>query len=143
MLKNDLELLLDVKIVNCIRADAKTKNNKIFSELCKYMEIDCTKLLFHTEARWLSRGKVLNLVLELKEQIFLFLTEETNLMAVKFRDTFWLAKLFYMASIFDQLNKLNLSQQSKAGDILLSVSKIKEFKLKLKTWKSKIEKCLF
>lgn len=141
--KNDFELLLDdvVKMVNHIRAHAK--KHRIFSELCKDMEANFTKLLLHAEVRWLSRGKVLNRVLALREELCVFLTEEANPMAVKCQDTFWLAKLSYMASVFDHLNKLNISQQGKGGDIFTSMGKINGFKLKVKKWKSNVEKRCF
>ncbi|XP_069162850.1 zinc finger MYM-type protein 6-like [Procambarus clarkii] len=108
--KSDFELLLDdVKMVNYICAHAK--KHRMFRELCKDMEANFTKLLLHTEVRWLSRGKVLNRVFALREQLGAFLTEEANPMAVTCQDVLWLAKLSYMASIFDHLNKLNISQQ--------------------------------
>ena len=64
-------------------------------------------------------------------------------MAVKYQDVLWLAKLSYMASIFDHLNKLNISQQGKGGDIFSSIGKINPFKMKVKKWKSNVEKRCF
>lgn len=37
----------------------------IFSALCEEMGADYTAVLFHSESRWLSRGKVLSRVFEL------------------------------------------------------------------------------
>nr|XP_045611637.1 SCAN domain-containing protein 3-like [Procambarus clarkii] len=80
--KSDFELLLDVvKIVNHICAHAK--KHRMFRELCKDMEANFTKLLLHIEVRWLSRGKVLNRVYALREQLCVFFIEEANPMAVK------------------------------------------------------------
>ena len=56
-----------------------------------------------------SRGKVLSRVFELREQLEAYCTEQGNQKAAKFRDILWLAKLTYLASIFDCLNKVNLS----------------------------------
>ncbi|XP_076064999.1 protein FAM200A-like [Oratosquilla oratoria] len=108
--KSDFELLLNdvVKMVNHVCAHAK--KDRMFSELCKDMETNFTKLLLHNEVRWLSRSKVLNRVFVLREQLCVFFTEEANPMAITCRDVLWLAKLSYMASIFDHLNKLNISQ---------------------------------
>ncbi|XP_069164996.1 protein FAM200B-like [Procambarus clarkii] len=76
-------------MVNHICAHAK--KHRMFRELCKDIEANFTKLLIHTD--------------------------EANPMAVKCQDVLWLAKLSYKASIFDHLNKLNISQQGKGGDI--------------------------
>lgn len=61
-------------------------------------------------------------------------------MAVKCQDNFWLAKLSYMASIFDHLNKLNISLQGKGGDIFTAMGKINGFKLKVEKWRANVEK---
>lgn len=142
--KNEFELLLDdvVKMVNYIRANAK--KGRMFSELCKDMEANFTKLLLHAEVRWLSRGKILNRVLALREQLCVFFTEEENPMACKCQDTFWLAKLSYMASIFGHLNKLNVSLQGKGVvDIFTSMGKVNGFKLKVKKWTNNVAKMCF
>ena len=56
--KSEFELLLDddVKMVNHIRALAK--EHRMFTELRKDIEANFTKLLLHTEVRWLSCGNV-------------------------------------------------------------------------------------
>lgn len=61
----------------------------------------------------LTRGKILNQVLALREELCVFFTVEENPMASKCQDTFWLPELSYMASIFNRLNKLNISLQGK------------------------------
>ena len=52
-----------VKVVNFIKA--KDLNSRVFKEMCKEMGEQHEALLYHTEVRWLSRGKVLNRVIEL------------------------------------------------------------------------------
>lgn len=49
---------------------------RIFEELCKNITTEHTTLLFHTEIRWLSRGKILNRVLELQDQLLIFFESE-------------------------------------------------------------------
>ena len=50
-----------VKIVNAIRPKAKTR--RLFSKLWDKMSADHKPLLLHSEVRWLSQGKVLQIVL--------------------------------------------------------------------------------
>lgn len=67
--------LMDVvAVVNFI----KTQPLKVqmFSAICKERGADHTAVLFHSEARWLSRGKVLSRVLELRLENQAFLEEE-------------------------------------------------------------------
>ncbi|XP_068229398.1 zinc finger BED domain-containing protein 5-like [Palaemon carinicauda] len=52
-----------VKIVNFIKG--KALNTRLFTVLCKEMGSEHTKLLYHTEARWLTWGKVLSRLFEL------------------------------------------------------------------------------
>ena len=67
--KSDLELVLDdvVKMVNTVKAN--TKKSRLFAQLCEEMDSEVTKLLYHCDVRWLSRGKVLERVLLLREEL--------------------------------------------------------------------------
>jgi zinc finger BED domain-containing protein 5/7/8/9 len=60
-----------VKMVNFIKS--KPLQSRLFSALCEEMESEHQSLIFHTEVRWLSKGKVLARVHELKEELKLFL----------------------------------------------------------------------
>ncbi|XP_008178224.1 protein FAM200B-like [Acyrthosiphon pisum] len=54
------------------------------TRICNEMESDHTKLLLHTEVRWLSRGKILLRIVELKDEIRIFLLEHKNTLAEHF-----------------------------------------------------------
>ncbi|KAG6935323.1 zinc finger BED-type containing 5 [Chelydra serpentina] len=75
----DLKQVLDeaVKIINFVKG--RPLNARLFSQLYDEMGSDYTQLLFHTEVRWLSRGKVLNRLFELQEELQVFLDETFNL----------------------------------------------------------------
>lgn len=122
-----------VKIVNFIKA--KDLNSRVFKELCKEMGKNHEVLLYHTEVRWLSRGKVVNRVPELREAIRCFL-EENNSPS----DTVWLCRLCYLADIFGELNKGNLALQGKNTTILNVREHISAFIGKLKLWSRRVSR---
>ena len=100
-------------------------------KLCKGMEASYKRLLFHSKVCWLSRGRVLSRVFELRKELGTFFLEEKHQQATNFFNNFWLAKLSYMAFIFEYLNKLNISLQGNDNDIFKSTGKVNALKMKL------------
>uniref|UniRef100_A0A3B3H3A2 Uncharacterized protein n=1 Tax=Oryzias latipes TaxID=8090 RepID=A0A3B3H3A2_ORYLA len=128
-----LKSVLDesVKIVNKIKA--KQLNSLLFKALCEEMGSEHTKLLFHTEVRWLSRGKVLTRLFELRDEVMLFLHHSDELYD-RMHDFQWLAKLAYLADILSILNTLNVALQGKTVTIFNVQDKIKATRLKMELW---------
>ena len=91
--RSELEIVLSImkKVVNFV--SSHSKKQRMFSELCKDMEANELMLLYHSEERWLSRGKVLKQVFQLRDELSTFLTQERHQMAANFEDIFWLTKL--------------------------------------------------
>jgi len=74
------EVLQDaIRVINFIKS--KSLNSRLFTILCNEMGSDHTKLLLHTDVRWLSRGKILLRIVELKDEIRIFLLEHKNTLA--------------------------------------------------------------
>jgi hypothetical protein len=59
-----------VQIVNFIKS--RPTNSRIFQALCEKMDSLHNRLLTHTEVRWLSRGKILMRLFELRAEIVVF-----------------------------------------------------------------------
>ena len=127
-----------VRIVNFIKA--KDLNSRVFKELCKEMGESYEVLLYHTEVRWLSRGRVVSRVVELREAIQCFLVEKNSDLAAHFSDTAWLFRLCYLADIFGELNKGNLALQGKNTTILDARESVSSFIKKLKLWSRRISR---
>ena len=73
-LEPELEDVLQttVKIVNHIKS--RPLNTRLFAILCQEMGATHESLLFHSEVRWLSRGKVLTRLFELRDEVRTFLS---------------------------------------------------------------------
>ncbi|XP_076314915.1 protein FAM200C-like [Tachypleus tridentatus] len=114
----DLKKTLDicVKVVNFIRIRAL--NHRLFQSLCEEMGQKHTVLLYHTEVRWLSRGRVLFRVFELRGEIHQFLRERVQELAIYFKEPSFVQMLDYLADVFLALNELNLSLQGRGLNIV-------------------------
>ena len=113
-LKKALEIC--VKVVNTIRGRAL--NHRLFQLFCKELGIEQTVLLYYTEVRWLSRGRVLSRLFELRDEIKEFLCKMVNEMAEYFEDPEFIQNLAYLADVFTALNELNRSLQGQGISVI-------------------------
>lgn len=99
-----------VKIINSIRAKAKQHRSfKLFLEECSTAYGD---LVFHTDIRWLCRGKILQRFLSLLDEIKVFMEtreEDTTLLS----DPKRLLDLAFLTDVTEKINHLNLQLQGK------------------------------
>jgi len=85
-----------VQAVNFIRAQALT--HRLFKILCQELGAVHEVLLFHTEVRWLSRGRVLSRVMELRKEIAMLLEEKQEYkLNEQFHTHSFVASLAYLA----------------------------------------------
>jgi hypothetical protein len=119
----DLKQVLDVAVnmVNVIKQ--RPLKSRMFAKLSENMQKDHLTLLQHIEVRWLSRGKVLTSVFELREELLLFLEDNNKASFSDFlEDTKWLLKLVNLADVYQHLNTLNTSMQGPKENVLTSTS---------------------
>ncbi|KAF2345195.1 Ribonuclease H-like domain [Trinorchestia longiramus] len=139
-LPGDLKLVFEdvLKIVNFIKST--DVNSRIFKELCKEMGEKYEVLLYHTDVRWLSRGKIIHRVIELRKAIQEFLEQKGSPFATKFTDKEWLARLCYLADIFAELNSGNLQLQGRNTTVINAHHSVAAFLGKLRLWIRRLEK---
>ena len=87
-----------VKTVNFIKA--RPLKARLFQRFCDELGAEYNNLFFYCSARWLSKGKVLLRVYELRNEIFIFLKEENHTLATTFEDKVFLTQLAYLCTIF-------------------------------------------
>uniref|UniRef100_UPI00358FFCAA protein FAM200C-like n=1 Tax=Myxine glutinosa TaxID=7769 RepID=UPI00358FFCAA len=130
-----------VTAVNFIRARAL--NHRLFQVVCEDIGAAYTHLLYYTEVRWLSQGQILNRVLQLRQEIEIFLREKGNDSADYFGDPVFVARLVYISDIFGHLNALNISLQGSSLTIVEAAERINSLREKLRLWSNHVEKRSF
>ena len=112
-----------VKAVNFIRGRAV--NFRLFKAFCDDLGKEHQHLLFHTEVRWLSRGKVLSRVAELVTEVAVFFREHGSVeLASLFDDNRFQLQVFHLADIFSLLNELSYSLQEKNKSQIEAAEKV-------------------
>ena len=130
-------LKIVVECLNYVRNSAL--KHRIFRELYIEMGSEFEVLLYHSNVRWLSRGKVLNRVFVMRVELTLFLREHQHCHADYFKNSEFILILAYMADIFDALNHLNQQMQGGGVNIIETEENLRAFQKKLPLWKRRTE----
>ena len=98
-----------IKMVNFIRKH--DTNYRIFQSFCDQMSDEHCILLYHTDIRWLSRGRVMTRFFKLRETIKLFLQYKNSDLVGSHESNEFIQRVAYIAYVMYHLNELNLSLQ--------------------------------
>ena len=132
-LKIESVMKVVVKTVNFIRS--RSLNHRQFQELLDDLDSQFGDVVFYSEIRWLSRGKMLKRVFELKDEILNFMQQKGQSIP-EFQDNEWLCDFAFLIDITSHLNELNTRLQGKDQLISMMFDHIKCFKIKLRLWES-------
>ena len=130
-------LITAINVVKYIRGRAL--NHRIFRAFSEEISAAHTVLLYHTEIRWLSKGRMLNRVFELHEEIIQLLTSQNCDLVKDFESKDGILRLAYLADIFSHLNDLNISIQGFDKNIIMASEKLSSFIGKLEIWIRRVE----
>lgn len=125
-----------VKVINCIRSRAK--NHRLFQVLAKEMGAQHVGLLLYTKVRWLSRGKCLSRLYNLKNEVGVFLRENEINLHVQFHNEEFLMMLAYLADVFGRLNDMNLSLQGRDVTVSDVQDKLAGLSARMGVWQARI-----
>ena len=102
-----------VSAVNLIRG--RGLRHRQFRSFLKDMEADFTDVLYHSNVRWLSIGKVLKTVWDLKEEIVMFLNikDISCNFTKEMESDEWVCDFAFAVDIMQKLNELNTKLQGK------------------------------
>ena len=123
------------RVVNFIRA--KGLNHRRFKSLLEECGSEHADVPYHTEVRWLSRGKVLNRCFELHEEIFQFL-ENKGKDTAELREQQFLCELTFLCDITSHLDALNRQLQGRERIITDMYAAVRAFKTKLCLWENQM-----
>lgn len=89
--------------------ETRALNSRLFKIVREDMKSNHITLLSYTDVRWLSRGKVQKRVIELSDDIHLFLCDIKPDLTTYLSNEKWMCLSSYLAEVFDAFNELNIS----------------------------------
>lgn len=100
-------LLQAAQMLSFVKSNAL--NSRMLTILCEEAGSQHMHLPLPAEVRWVSRGRSLTRLFELRHEVEIFLNQKHSDLARHFRDEEWVAKLAYLADVFSFISELNLS----------------------------------
>ena len=125
-----------IKTVNFIRS--RGLNHRQFQEFLNDLDSEFGDVVYYSEVRWLSRGKMLKRVFDLKDEIQTFMELKGHPIP-EFLDDEWLSDFAFLIDITSHLNELNARLQGKGQLISKMFDHVNAFQVKLRLWESQFK----
>ena len=100
---------------------------RLFLAHLEEAEAEYIDFLFHTDVRWLSRGRFLERFRELLPETKEFLRQFKDAEYVQLKNEQWLLYLAFLTDLIALLNELNLELQEKEKKIGIMISSVNAF----------------
>lgn len=123
-----------INAINKIRSNSL--NSRLFAQLCEENDEVFTRLLLHTEVRWLSRGSCLERFSAIFESVLEFLQEKDPNLKENLNNC--KTDIYYLTDIFGMFNKVNLQLQGDDLNLIKTKSIISAFVGKLILYKQNL-----
>ena len=127
-----------VKTVNVIRA--RGLFHRKFQEFLSELDAEYGDIVYHSAARWLSRGNVLKRFNSLRSEIDQFLKAK-NQPLHELSNPLWLADLSFFVYLHDHLNIVNKRLQGKDQLVPDLYMEVKSFCMLLSLYESQLTNC--
>lgn len=125
-----------ITAVNKIKTSAFS--SRLFKQLCMENEEDFTRLLLHTEVRWLSKGACLERFYSLLNSVLEFLKEKDTVLHGHIMNS--TGDIAYLADLFSKFNEVNLKLQGNELNLIKAKSILSSFVSKLMFWQRTLER---
>lgn len=124
-----------VKIINHIRSRAL--KHRQFRDFLAEIESEYEDVLYFTEVRWLSRGKILKRFFELRAEVKAFM-EKDGMTVPVLNDPKCLMDLAFLVDVTQELNVLNKKLQGQDQLVSAAYDNVRAFSKKLVLWKAQL-----
>ncbi|KFD60685.1 hypothetical protein M514_10614 [Trichuris suis] len=126
-------------VINAVnRIKSNSLKDRLFWRLCEENDEVFSRLLLHTEVRWLSKGACLTRFYELFESVLLFFEEEDPTLRDYLRSPE--TDIAYLADLYFKFNEMNVQLQKGELNLITSKSVISAFVSKLVLYKKNLSR---
>ena len=134
-LKMDNVMQIVIKAVNFIKS--KGLNHHQFEEFIRSMNNHYLVIIYFSEGRWLSWGKMLNRCYSSWNEIKAFMESKGKLVP-EIEDEKWLTDLAFLVDLTAHLNELNMHIQGENHLFCAMFQTISAFEMKLTLWQAQV-----